>query len=140
MGVAVVPTMVLERSESVVLTNLPHMGGTRGLYRVVTQVEDIGVVRPSIPTAEPEEMTFLEDGTEGSAFVLVQRSTESRDSDLFSAVDRAQLARLLIQLQRHFESRVYPSRSPLRLDVEIDVSSDGTPIFKQARPYLGVSP
>ncbi len=140
MGVAVVPTMVLERSESVVLTNLPHAGGTGGLYRVVTQVEDIGVVRPSIPTAEPEEMTFLEDGTEGSAFVLVQRSTESRDSDLFSAVDRAQLARLLIQLQRHFESRVYPSRSPLRLDIEIDVSSDGTPIFKQARPYLGVSP
>ena len=140
MGVAVVPTMVMERSESVVLTNLPHGAETSGLYRLVTQLEDIGVVRPSIPTAEPEEMTFLADGAMGSAFTVVHRSSESPDADLWSASDRVLIARLLIQLQQHFATQVYPEHSPLRLDIELDVAADGTPIFKQARPYLGVTP
>lgn len=137
MGVAVMPTMVLERRETVALTNLAHGGSSAGLYRLVSQVGEIGVVRPEIPSAVAETMTFVREGSNATMFTVTQRSSESPMMDLWSESERAQVAALLMRLHDHFEARVYPSIRPLRLDVEIDVTSDGTPLFKQARPYLG---
>jgi phosphoenolpyruvate synthase/pyruvate phosphate dikinase len=137
MGVAVMPTMVLERSESVAFTNLPSEGAPGGLYRVLSQVGEIGVVRPEVPTAVPEELSFAREGDVATRFTVVRRSSEAPDRDLFTEPERAQIAALLIRLHDHCASRVYPSLRPLRLDVEIDVTSDGTPVFKQVRPYLG---
>lgn len=136
MGVAVVRTVSMERRESVALTNLPRDGAADGLYRVLSQVGEIGVVRPSIPSAAPEVMTFVRAGAGGAMFTVSQRSTESPAMDLWSESERALLATILVRMQDHFASRVYPRIAPLRLDVEIDVASDGTPLFKQARPYV----
>lgn len=137
MGVAVMPTMVLERRESVALTNLPHGAQAGGLYRVVSQVGEIGVVRPEIPSAVAETMTFVREGDRPTMFTVAQRSSESPAMDLWSESERAQVAALLLRLHDHFATRVYPSIQPLRLDVEIDVSADGVALCKQARPYLG---
>ncbi len=137
MGVAVMPSMILERSETVAFTNLPHTGGASGLYRLVTQVRDIGVVRPVIPSAAPEEITFLRVADAPTAITVVRRSTESPDADLWSGTEREEIATLLIRLHDHFAAHVYAHISPLRLDVEMDVNAAGLPIFKQARPYLG---
>jgi pyruvate,water dikinase len=137
MGVAVMPTMVLERRETVALTNLAHSGASAGLYRLVSQIGEIGVVRPEIPSAVAETMTFVREGSTPTMFSVSQRSSESPMMDLWSESERAQVAALLIRLHDHFATRVYPTISPLRLDVEIDVTSDGVPLFKQARPYLG---
>lgn len=137
MGVAVMPTMVLERRESVALTNLPHGASSGGLFRIVSQVGEIGVVRPEIPSAIAETMTFVRDGDRATQFSVPQRSSESPTMDLWSESERAQIAALLLRLHDHFATRVYPSIQPLRLDVEIDVSAEGVALCKQARPYLG---
>lgn len=136
MGVAVMPAMVMEQLEAVVFTNLDHSGTTRR-YAVTTQVEDVGVVRPSLPTATPERMSFLVQGTSASQYAVVQRSSLSLDADLWSIAKREALAHLLIAVQRHFATFVYPQIQPLRLDVEVDVDVNGTIIVKQVRPYLG---
>lgn len=137
MGVAVMPTMVLERREAVALTNLARPGSNTGLYRLVSQVGEIGVVRPSIPTAVAETMTFVREGSSATMFTVTQRSSESPAMDLWSERERAEVAALLMRVHDHFATRVYPSINPLRLDVEIDVTSEGVALFKQARPYLG---
>lgn len=130
MGVAVMPTMVLERRETVALTNLRHGQESGGLYRLVSQLGEIGVVRPEVPSAAPEEMTFVREGSAATMFTVLQRSSESPSADLWSEPQRAEVARLLMRLHDHFATRVYPSITPLRLDVEIDVTADGVALFK----------
>ncbi len=141
MGVAVMPSFVFERQESVVLTNLPSQsdGGSRptGLYRVVSQISDIGVVRPTDPRARAEEMTFVRNGDEAQDFMVLTRSSESPDADLWQGEARAELTQLLFTAADHFET-IYPEIDPLRLDMEIEVTRDGFTVIKQVRPYLGV--
>lgn len=134
MGIAVMPSFVFETREAVILTNLPSDDGE--LYQVFSQVDDIGVVRPSNPSARPEELRFFR-GTMGpERFEIVRRSTESPDADLWSNADRLELANLLLTTQDHFEA-IYADISPLRLDIEVEVTRDGFTVLKQARPYLG---
>jgi hypothetical protein len=140
MGVAVIPTLFGEQAESVALTNLAHAGGDTGQYRIVTQRGEIGVVRPVIPGARPEEMVFVRDGQVARDFEVVARSSESPDADLWSDAQRVELASLLFTLHDHFAGQVYPHLNPLRLDVEVDVTAEGTTLVKQARPYLGELP
>jgi pyruvate, water dikinase len=45
------------------------------------------------------------------------------------------LAGLLFSVQDHFAASVYPSISPLMLDLEVDVTRDGRTVIKQTRPY-----
>ena len=40
----------------------------------------------------------------------------------------------------HFATNVYPDFTDLRLDIEIEVTSDDRIVIKQARPYLAVEP
>jgi hypothetical protein len=136
MGIAVHPTFVGERLEAVVVTNL-EAGSGEPLYRVVSQVGEVGVVGPSDPTAIAEILTFRRGARDDLEQVtLVQPSSLIEDGEsLWSPAALEELGRLLFSVQDHFASSVYPSISPLMLDLEVDVTRDGRTVIKQARPY-----
>lgn len=136
MGIAVHPTFVGERLEAVVLTGL-EPDAPEPLYRVVSQVGEIGVVEPLDPTATPEILTFRRSaGGTPSEVTLVSPSSLAADgARLWSDAALNELAGLLFMVQDHFAARVYPSITPLSLDVEVDVTMDGRTVIKQARPY-----
>lgn len=136
MGIAVHPTFVGERLEAVAVTGL-EPSADEPLYRVVSQVGEIGVVRPIDPSARPEILTFRrsEENTP-VAITLVQSSSLANGSPLWADARLDELARLLFDVQDHFAAEVYPELSPLSLDIEVDVTMDGRTVIKQARPYV----
>jgi hypothetical protein len=131
----------MERLESVAVTHIPVDGGDP-LYRVVSQVSDVGVVRPVDPSAVAELMTFRRGptGTVDDVRIVTPSSLSPGGAPLYSAAETQTLGMLLYALQDHFAANVYPDITPLRLDVEVEVRPDGTLILKQARPYLGTEP
>jgi pyruvate, water dikinase len=136
MGIAVHPTFVAERLEAVIVTNL-EPDAEAPLYRVVSQVGEVGVVGPSDPTAVTEILTFRRgDSGEPREVTLVQPSSlvESGES-LWSEAALEELAGLLFVVQDHFAESVYASIPNLSLDLEVDVTRDGQSVIKQARPY-----
>lgn len=143
MGIAVQPTFVLERMESVAITHLRPDAGDP-LYRVVSQLGEVGIVRPIDPGAVPETLTFRRGqsgpGEVHDVRVVVPSSLSPGAARLYSEAQLATLAGLLFSVHDHFAAHVYPTLTGLRLDVEIEVTSDGRIVLKQARPYLGVEP
>lgn len=136
MGVAVHPTFVGERLESVIVTNL-EPDANEPLYRVVSQLGEVGVVGPSDPTAVTEILTFRR-GASGEAtdVSLVQPSSLVAEGDsLWPPAALDELAALLFITQDHFAANVYPTLDALSLDLEVDVTRDGRTVIKQVRPY-----
>lgn len=137
MGVAVQPSFVLEAQEAVAVTNLGNEGELP-LYRLVSQLGDVGVVRPRDPRAVAETLTFRREGLSATEVeVLISSSLSPDAAPLWSEPQLTTLAGLLFMVQDHFASEVYPDLTPLRLDIEIEVTSDERIVIKQARPYLG---
>ncbi|HEY3496782.1 MAG TPA: PEP/pyruvate-binding domain-containing protein, partial [Polyangiaceae bacterium] len=136
MGIAVHPTFVGERLESVIVTNL-EPASERPLYRVVSQFGEVGVVGPSDPTAVTEILSFRRgESSEPEDVTLVQPSSlVASGESLWSEDALAELAGLLFDVQDHFAEIVYPDLEPLSLDIEVDVTRDGRTVLKQARPY-----
>lgn len=137
MGVAVQPSFVLEQQEAVAVTNLGAEGDLP-LYRLVSQLGEIGVVRPIDPSAVAETLTFRREGASLTDLqVLVPSSLSPDAAPLWSEAQLTTLAGLFFTVQDHFAAEVYPELTPLRLDMEIEVTSDDRIVIKQARPYLG---
>jgi hypothetical protein len=135
MGVAVNPSFVLERLDSVAVTHLPA-GAAGPLYRVVSQRDGLPVVRPPDPTLVAETLTFRRDTSGLPADIrLITRSSLSPDP-LWSDARLSELAALLFQVQDHFAVAVYPHLPNLSLDLEIKVTADDRIVIKQARPYV----
>ncbi|WP_437533643.1 PEP/pyruvate-binding domain-containing protein [Sorangium sp. So ce726] len=136
MGVAVHPTFVGERLEAVVLTGL-EPDAPEPLYRVVSQVGEVGVAEPLDPTASPEILTFRRSagGSPSEVALVSPSSLAAGGARLWSDTALNELAGLLFVVQDHFAASVYPSLAPLSLDVEVDVTMDGRTVIKQARPY-----
>jgi pyruvate,water dikinase len=76
MGIAVQPTFVLERQESVAITNLTPDAGDP-VYRVVSQLGEVGIVRPIDPGAVPETLTFRRSGNSATSVQVVVPSSLS---------------------------------------------------------------
>ncbi|MBN1946021.1 MAG: hypothetical protein JW797_10115 [Bradymonadales bacterium] len=141
MGIAVHPSFVMERVNAVALTNLTPDAGPP-LYRVASQVGWETVVRPADPTAIPEILTFRRQGNPPEPTEIqwvVESSLVSPGEHLWSHEDLTLLGTLLFSVQDHFAAEVYPQISPLRLDVEIEVTEEGQVVVKQVRPYVGWS-
>jgi hypothetical protein len=135
MAVAIHPSMWGEQAEAVAVTNL---AGPLPLYRVVSQVGELGVVRPIDPSAVAEVLVFRRDGdTMVEPEILVPGSAS--EGPIWSASDLETLSGLLFAVQDAFEL-VYTEIEPLRLDVEVDRTRDGTIVLKQVRPYVTFDP
>jgi pyruvate,water dikinase len=135
MGIAVDPSFVLEKLDAVAVTNLE--GGAGGpLYRVVSQKDRQGVVRPADPTLVAETMTFHR-GPDGKPadFQVVALSSLSA-TPLWSDAQRSELAALLFAVHDHFAKSVYPALTHPSIDIEIKLTRDDRIVFKQARPFL----
>ena len=138
MGIAVNPSFVMEQLEAVAVTELVVDDGLP-LYRLVSQLGDVGVVRPSDPTATPETLVFRRgagdavDGTEQ----VVPSSLAPGGARLWSDAQLGELAPLLFTAHDHFATNVYLHLAPFSLDVEIEITEDDRIVLKQARPYLG---
>ena len=140
MGIAVQPTFVLERQESVAITNLRPDAGDP-VYRVVSQLGEVGIVRPIDPGAVPETLTFRRSGNSATSVqVVVPSSLSPGAAALYSPAETTTLASLLFTVHDHFAANVYPDITDLRLDIEIEVTSDDRIVIKQARPYLAMEP
>lgn len=137
MGIAIHPSLVGEQLESVLVTNL-EPDNTSPLYRIESQVGEIGVVEPQEPDAVAERLQFRRSADDQPASVtLVTPSSMSPDGESLWQGDRfAQLTRFAFQVHDHFQDSVYPEIRPLQLDVEIDVTAEGVIFVKQARPYV----
>ncbi|MBN1772134.1 MAG: hypothetical protein JXB32_12770 [Deltaproteobacteria bacterium] len=140
MGLAVQAAFVMERQEAVAITNLRPDAGDP-LYRIVTQLGEVGVVRPSDPTAVAETLT-LRRSAAGAADVrlLVPSSLSPDGARLWSDPELETLSGLLFLVHDHFAAHVYPVPADLRLDLEVEVTADDRIVVKQARPYLGLEP
>jgi hypothetical protein len=138
MGIAVNPAFVGEQLDAVVVTNVAAGDSGARVYRVVTQVAEVGVVRPDDPTAVPETLVFqrgADDALE-SLEVLVRSSFATRAQDsLWSMAQLEELAAALYLIQDRFEADVYPETRPLALDLELKLTREGHISIKQARPY-----
>lgn len=136
MGIAVHPTFVGERLESVIVTNL-EAGAEQPLYRIVSQLGEVGVVGPSDPTAIPEILTFRRGSSDrAEQITLVQPSSlGASERSLWSDAALDELSALVFSVQDHFAANVYPGLNPLSLDLEVDVTHDGRTVIKQVRPY-----
>jgi hypothetical protein len=120
----------------VAVTNLPADGDP--LYRVLSQVGDVGVVRPVIPTVAPETSTFRR-GADGAAYdhrVVAPSTLAIAGATVLTDAERDTLGTLLIAVHDHFEG-VYPELRPLRLDIEAELVAPGVIVLKQVRPFLG---
>jgi hypothetical protein len=135
MAVAVHAAQVAEQLEAVAFTNL-EPDSREPLFRLVSQVGETGVVQPVDPSAEPEITSFRR--SEASALsevTLVKASSLSSGTSLWSEPALQELGAMLFAVQDHFATNVYSLLNPVSLDVEVDVSSSGTIIVKQVRPY-----
>jgi hypothetical protein len=135
MGVLVEPSFVLEKVNAVAATNLDGGGGAP-LYRVVSQRGDESVVRPEDPTLVAETLVFRRGAGDGATDVQRLTTSSLSATPLWSDAQLAELARLLFLVQDDFAKNVYPTTTPLALDLEIKVTRDDRIVFKQARPYL----
>jgi pyruvate, water dikinase len=141
MGIAVNASFTRERLDAVAITALEADDGPT-LYRVVSQVAEVGVVRPDDPTAVPETLVFRRghDDAVLAPEVLVSSSFAAEGDSLWSEAQVQTLGRLLYQVQDQFQSHVYPSLQPLSLDLEIKLTHDDRIVIKQARPYVTAGP
>jgi hypothetical protein len=139
MGVAVNAAFVMEGLDAVGVTNLDS-GAGGVLCRVVSQSGGNAVVRPDDPTLVAETMTFRldEQGAPSEVQVLVPSSLSP--TPLWSVAHLAELGQLLAVVQDHFARVVYPTTTPLSLDLEIKLTSDDRVVIKQARPYILEAP
>jgi hypothetical protein len=140
MGIAVEPSFVLEELDAVAVTNLDTGDGGAPLYRVVSQGERQGVVRPADPTLVAETMTFRRGADGPLDFKILTPSSLSPTTPLWSDAKRLELATLLFAVHDHFATKVYPMLAKPSIDVEIKVTRDDRIVFKQARPYLQSTP
>jgi hypothetical protein len=139
MGVAVEPSFVLEQLDAVAVTNLD--GGAGGpLYRVVSQRDRQGVVRPADPSLVAETMTFRRGADDKPTDVRVITPSSLQATPLWSDARLPELASLLFAVHDHFASKVYPALAHPSIDVEIKLTRDDRIVFKQARPYLQSTP
>ena len=140
MGVAVNPSFAMEQANAVALTNLDGGGGDP-VYRVVSQAGELSVVEPEDPTAVAEVVTFRRSGDEATDVRRLVDSNQLPPGEaVWSDEQLRSLAALLFLVQDHFEASVYPTRRPLRLDVEVKRTADGRIELKQARPYVTAGP
>lgn len=139
MAIAVAPSFVMERREAVVITGLTPDDGPP-LYRMVSQLGDVGVVRPSDPSAVPETLTFRREGDTARDVRVVVPSSLTKGARLWTDDELTELSSRVFTVHDHFAERVYPHVSNLRLDLEVEVTFDGRIVIKQARPYLGYEP
>lgn len=136
MAVAVHPAFVGEQLEAVVVTNLEPDSDTQ-YYRVASQRGEVGIVRPSDPNAVAEHLGFRRgtDDTVVDVTLINPSSLSAGGKSLWSESLLEELATQVFVLHDVFAQHVYPEISPLKLDVEVDVTHDGKVVFKQARPY-----
>ncbi len=139
MGVAVNPSFVLEQRETVAVTQLSVDDGDP-LYRLVSQVRDVGVVLPDDPSAIAETLTFRRgngDQVIDPNLVVASSLAVPAGSALWSTSELDTLGPLLFLVHDHFAAQVYPDLPQLSLDVEIELTQDERIVLKQARPFLG---
>lgn len=137
MGVALHASMVGEQIESVLVTNL-EPESTEPLYRVESQLGEVGVVEPSESDAVAERLQFRRSrGDTAVDLSLITASSFSPDgTSVWSDEQLSTLTALTFRVQDYFTQHVYADISPLQLDLEVDVTRDGTILVKQARPYV----
>ena len=136
MGIAVHPAFVGEQLEAVVITHL-EPEGDGPYYHVTSQAGEVGVVRPSDPSAVAEQLRFRRSSADQATDVTLihPSSLTPGGGSLWSESQLEQLAAALFTVQDHFATHVYPDIEPLQLDVEVDVNAEGQVVLKQARPY-----
>jgi pyruvate,water dikinase len=139
MAIAVAPSFVMERREAVVVTGLAPDDGPP-LYRMVSQWGDVGVVRPSDPSAVAETLTFRRDGDTARDVRVVVPSSLTNGAPLWTDEELTELSSRVFTVHDHFSAHVYSHIPNLRLDLEVEVTFDGRIVIKQARPYLGYEP
>jgi pyruvate,water dikinase len=139
MGLAVNPSFALERLDAVAVTSLPSPSGSP-LYRVVSQKDGQPVVRPPDPSLVAETLVFRRgpDGRPTGVEILVPSSLSPQP--LWPGARLDELGGLLFSVQDHFARAVYPSTTPLSLDLEIKLTEDDRIVIKQARPYRTIGP
>ena len=141
MGMAVHPAFVGEELEAVAVTHL-EPGAAQPLYRVVSQVGEVGVVAPADPNAVPETLTFRRSAEDEPSDITLVRpaSLSPGGAPLWSGARFDGMAALLFLVHDHFASEVYTELEPLSLDIELDVTHDGRTVIKQVRPYISLGP
>jgi len=138
MGIAVTLAFAEEKASAVAVTNL-HADDGPPLYRLNSQAGTESVVEPEDPTAVAELLTFRRSGDPPMATdvrLLIPSNRVPDGTMVWPAPALEELARLLFLLHDHFAANVYPTLTPLRLDVELKLSREGLVVFKQARPYV----
>jgi len=142
MGVCVHPAYSLERINAVAVSNL-HVDDSAPMYRLNSQVGELSVVRPEIPTAVSEVLTFRREGDTLLPSNIERRVGSSlvpEDEHVWPDAKLSHLAELLFRVHDHFTREVYSHRTPLSLDFEVKLTRDGTVVIKQVRPYVSIEP
>lgn len=142
MGLAVNPAYALEQINAVAVSNLIVDDGAP-LYRVSSQVGELSVVRPEIPTAVAEVLTFRREHTPPEATeITVQLASPlvPEGEEVWPRDKLLELSRLLFRAHDHFAREVYPDLTPLALDFEVKLERTGDVAIKQVRPYLSRDP
>ncbi len=138
MGIAVTLSFVEERASAVAVTNLQVDDGLP-LYRLNSQAGTESVVQPEDPTAVAELLTFRRVGVPPVATetrILTYSNRVPDGTMVWPASALEEVSRLLFAVHDHFAAQVYASVVPLRLDIELKLSSEGQVVFKQVRPYV----
>ena len=142
MGICVHPAYALERVNAVAVSNLRVDDGDP-LYRLNSQVGELSVVRPEIPTAISEVLTFRREG-EALAPSAIELQTGSslvaEGQQVWPEAELHLLAELLFRVHDHFAREVYSRVAPLALDFEVKLERDGAVVIKQVRPYVSTEP
>jgi pyruvate, water dikinase len=141
MGIAVTLSFVNEKASAVAVTNL-HVDDGLPLYRLNSQAGTDSVVEPEDPTSVAELLTFRRSGDPPAAsdiHVLVYSNLVADGVMVWPASALQEVSRVLFLLQDHFASQVYPTISPLRLDIELKLTDDSNVVVKQVRPYVSES-
>jgi pyruvate, water dikinase len=138
MGIAVTLAFAEEKASAVAVTNL-HVDEGLPLYRLNSQAGTESVVEPEDPTAVAELLTFRrsrEPPMASDVHVLVSSNLVPEGTMVWPAPALQEVSRLLFLLQDHFSAKVYPALTPLRLDIELKLTSEGNVVVKQVRPYV----
>jgi hypothetical protein len=141
MGIAVTLSFVNEKASAVAVTNL-HVDDGLPLYRLNSQAGTESVVEPEDPTSVAELLTFRRAEAPPAAtdvHVLVYSNLVAAGAMVWPDSALQEASRVLFLLQDHFAAQVYPTISPLRLDVELKLTNDSNVVVKQVRPYVSES-
>jgi len=141
MGIAVTLSFVNEKASAVAVTNL-HVDDGLPLYRLNSQAGTESVVEPEDPTSVAELLTFRraqDPPVAADIRVLVYSNLVAAGAMVWPDSALQEASRVLFLLQDHFASQVYPSISPLRLDVELKLTDESKVVVKQVRPYISQS-